>query len=419
MRWRCPLEFREATLSNGLEIVAECNPRAYSVGVAYFVNTGSRDETDDIAGVSHFLEHMVFKGTPQRTADDVNRELDEIGSHSNAYTSEERTVYYSNLLPELQERAVDLLSDLMRPSLRENDFNTEKQVIIEEIYKYEDQPPFGAHEKCMNAHFGSHPLGRSILGTVESVTGLTSDAMRSYFERRYSPGNMTLVAAGRVEFEQLVAQAEHLCGGWQSFETHREAPSLAPRNGREIFVKDSAVQQYVVLMSRGPAATDNDRYAARVLGAVLGDDSGSRLYWDLVETGLAEYAVLASHEFQGAGIFMAFLCCTPEQTVENLDRIQGILSAAEQEGITESELMQAKNKIAAQVVLASERASNRLFAVGSGWTQRREYRTVKETVDAYQAVTLDDVRAVLDNYQLTQNTMVAVGPLTDLPDLAG
>jgi predicted Zn-dependent peptidase len=243
--------------------------------------------------------------------------------------------------------------------------------------------------------------------------------MRSYFERRYSPGNMTLVAAGRVEFEQLVAQAEHLCGGWQPFETRREAPSLAPRNGREIFVKDSAVQQYVVLMSRGPAATDNDRYAARVLGAVLGDDSGSRLYWDLVETGLAEYAVLASHEFQGAGIFMAFLCCTPEQTVENLDRIQGILSAAEQEGITESELMQAKNKIAAQVVLASERASNRLFAVGSGWTQRREYRTVKETVDAYQAVTLDDVRAVLDNYQLTQNTMVAVGPLTDLPDLAG
>ena len=120
MRWRCPLEFREATLSNGLEIVAECNPRAYSTGVAYFVNTGSRDETDDIAGVSHFLEHMVFKGTPQRTADDVNRELDEIGSHSNAYTSEERTVYYSNLLPELQERAVDLLSDLMRPSLRES-----------------------------------------------------------------------------------------------------------------------------------------------------------------------------------------------------------------------------------------------------------------------------------------------------------
>ena len=119
----------------------------------------------DIAGVSHFLEHMTFKGTPHRSADDVNRELDELGSHSNAYTSEEQTVYYATVLPEYQQPTLNLLADIMRPSLRQEDFDTEKQVILEEILKYEDQPPFGAHEKCMAAYFQQHPLGNSILGT--------------------------------------------------------------------------------------------------------------------------------------------------------------------------------------------------------------------------------------------------------------
>ena len=172
------MEFREARLSNGLEIIAECNDRAYSAALAFFVKAGSRDESPEVSGVSHFLEHMTFKGTPRRSAADVNRELDEIGSHSNACTSEEQTVYYAAFLPEYQPQAIDILSDIMRPSLRQDDFDTEKQVIIEEILKYEDQPPFGAHEKCMAAYFGSHPLGNSILGTAESVgrPHLRSDA---------------------------------------------------------------------------------------------------------------------------------------------------------------------------------------------------------------------------------------------------
>ena len=163
------MEFREQTLANGLEIIAECNPEAYSTALGFFVKTGSRDETDQISGVSHFLEHMVFKGTAKRSAADVNRELDEMGSFSNAQTGEEKTIYYATVLPEFQDPTIELLSDILRPALREADFETEKKVIIEEICMYEDQPPFGGHEKCMAAHFGSHPLGRSILGTVESV----------------------------------------------------------------------------------------------------------------------------------------------------------------------------------------------------------------------------------------------------------
>ena len=154
--------------------------------------------------MSHFLEHMMFKGTPTRSADDVNREFDEMGAHYNAFTNEENTVYYAAVLPEYQDRAVELLADILRPSLREEDFDTEKQVILEEIQMYEDQPPFGADEKCRAAFFGSHPLGRSVLGTAQSVADLPVAAMREYFDTRYSPGNIVLAAAGRIDFDALV-----------------------------------------------------------------------------------------------------------------------------------------------------------------------------------------------------------------------
>ena len=204
------MEFREEQLENGLQIVAECNDEAHSTALGFFVQTGARDEHEGVAGVSHFLEHMMFKGTPTRSAEDVNREFDEMGAHYNAFTSEEHTVYYAAVLPEFQTSAVELLGDIIRPSLREEDFDTEKQVIIEEIRMYEDQPPFGADDKCRAAHYGQHPLGHSVLGTIQSVSDLSVDAMRGYFDRRYSPGNIALVAAGRVNFDELVATAKRL-----------------------------------------------------------------------------------------------------------------------------------------------------------------------------------------------------------------
>ena len=182
------MEFLTHVLPNGLEIVAECNPEAYSTALGFIVKTGARDESDEIAGVSHFLEHMAFKGTPTRSADDVNRELDEIGSHCNAGTSEETTVFYAPVLPEYQTRATEVLADILRPSLREDDFQTEKKVILEEIQMFEDQPPFGADEKCRAAFFGDHPLGRSVLGTMASIEALPVEAMREYFRSPLCPG---------------------------------------------------------------------------------------------------------------------------------------------------------------------------------------------------------------------------------------
>ena len=245
------MEFLRHTLANGLEIVAECNSQAYSTALGFFVLAGARDETDEIAGVSHFLEHMMFKGTPTRTADDVNREFDEIGASYNAFTSEEHTVYYAAVLPEYQDRATELLADILRPSLRAEDFDMEKQVILEEIHMYEDQPPFGADEKCRALYFDAHPLFRSVLGTIESVTALPIEAMRDYFGRRYSPENLVLAATGCVDFELLVATAERMCGHWERNGGHRELAAATPAQGFHLIHKDIATQQYAVPVCAG------------------------------------------------------------------------------------------------------------------------------------------------------------------------
>ncbi len=408
------MEFRRQTLGNGLEVIAEISPKAYSTAIGFFVNTGSRDESDEISGVSHFLEHMVFKGTPTRSGEDVNRELDEIGSQSNAFTSEEHTVYYARVLPENQTRATDLLSDIMRPSLRDDDFEMEKQVIIEEIAKYEDQPPFGAFEKCMAAHFSGHPLGRSVLGTAATVGAMTPQQMRAYFEQRYSPGNIVLVASGNVDFERLVSDAERNCGAWTPFKVARETPRAAEHSGFQVVQKDIAAQEYVVQIANGPAAEDDDRYAARLLTTIIGDDTGSRLFWELIDTGRAEFASISSYEFQGTGVLMSYLACMPEDTAECLKQIRRVCEQAEKHGLTDDELLRAKSKICSDLVRHNESPARRLFSVGNNWLQRRSYNTVRETVENYQRVTLDEVNAVLAKYPLTVSTTVAVGPVSDI-----
>jgi predicted Zn-dependent peptidase len=408
------LQFRQHKLENGLEVIAECNDEAHTTAIAMMVNTGSRDETDDVWGVSHFLEHMAFKGTARRSADDVNREFDEIGADYNAYTSEENTVYYGTVLPEHQGRIVDLLADIVRPALRNEDFTTEKQVILEEIQMYADQPPFGADDRVKATHFGKHPLARSVLGTLESVGGLSVDQMRAYFERRYSPGNVVLAAAGRVDFAALVEQAERLCGRWMYYETNRETPRSNGRGNIETICKPTATQEYILQLSNGPSATDDDRFAAKVLAVVLGDDTGSRLYWELVDPGRAESASVSHYGYQGTGLYMTYVACDPDEAAENLRRVAEVFARVEADGITPAEMIQAKSKIASRVVLSGERPRGRLFALGSNWINRRQYRTIKDDLKDLDAVTLDDVRDLIQRYPLSQSTGIAIGPLASL-----
>ncbi|HIQ20112.1 MAG TPA: insulinase family protein [Planctomycetes bacterium] len=404
------MEFRRHTLPNGLEVVAECNPAAYSTAVGFFVKTGSRDESDQIAGVSHFLEHMAFKGTAKRTADDVNRHFDEMGAHYNAFTNEEATVYYAAVLPEKQEAAVELLSDILRPALRRDDFDTEKQVILEEIHMYEDQPPFGADDKCKAAYYGPHPLGRSVLGTAESISRLSVEAMREYFQSRYGAANIALVGAGQIDFATLVDSAQRFCGHWEPARAQRIVESPDPRQGFQVIHKPAATQQYAVWMAAGPSATDPDRYAAKVLAAILGDDTGSRLFWELVDPGLAEHAGLHHYEYDGAGLMVTTLSCEPEQVEGNLQRILDVYRAAQRHGVTDGELAQAKHKVGSRVVLASERPRNRLFTVGSDWVQRHTYRSVRDDLDAVAAISLDEVDQVLQRWPPSHGMTVTIGP---------
>jgi predicted Zn-dependent peptidase len=408
------VKFRSATLDNGLEIVAECNDQAHSLALGFFVRTGARDETDEVSGVSHFLEHMIFKGTPTRSADDVNREFDEMGAHYNAYTTEESTVYYAAILPEKRQESVMLLADILRPSLREEDFSTEKEVIIEEIRMYEDQPPFGADDILKAHHFGTHPLGRSVLGTVKSIQALSIDQMRGYFARRYAPGNVFLAAAGRVDFDRLVDDTAAACERWPVVETSRDTATALAASGFESLHRESATQQYILQLAAAPASDDDRRFAAKLLATILGDDPGSRMYWDLVDTGVAENASLGHYEYEGAGLFYTWASCTPENAEDVLTRIVAIYRDVEADGVSSEELAQAKSKVKARVVLGSERPRNRLFAVGGNWLQRREYRSVADDLTSVAAVTLDEIQDVLREFPLSTNTTLTIGPLEDV-----
>src|SRR3954454_7772229 len=218
------LSFKHQQLPNGLDIVAELNPDSHSVAAGLFVKTGARDESPEINGVSHFLEHMMFKGSTKYSWEDVNRIFDEMGARYNAFTSQEMTAYYANVLPEFTEQAIEHLSHLLRPAIRPEDFDTEKKVILEEIAMYLDDPGHRLYERLMEAHFGHHPLSMSILGPAESIQNLKRDQMADYFRQRYGPGNMVLSVTGQLDFGEIVKLAEKYMGDWPHVDAPRDQP---------------------------------------------------------------------------------------------------------------------------------------------------------------------------------------------------
>ena len=310
------MDFRQTHLGNGLTVIAEVNPAAASLAVGFFVATGGRDEEPAVSGVSHFLEHMVFKGTARRSALDVNRELDEMGAEANAGTGEENTAFYAHVLPEFQGLAVDLLADILRPSLRQEDFDMEKKVILDEIARYDDLPHFRLYEKLMAEHFRGHPLGRNILGTRESVGALRREQMLDYFSRRYRAGNITAVATGNLDFDRLVEDLGRLCGPWPPGGAERERPPPPVQRGRKIIADEKVVRQNMGLMSAAPDARDARRHAAHLLATVFGDSTGSRLYYALTEKGLADEAGTSYSSMDGAGALVTFLSCDPDKATD-------------------------------------------------------------------------------------------------------
>ncbi len=399
------MPFLHERLDNGLDVIAETSTAAVSASLGFFVNTGARDERDAEWGVSHFLEHMIFKGTADLSGDEINRRFDGMGASANAFTSEEDTVYYATVLPERQREAVELLARMMRPAIRAEDFDTEKLVILEEIRMYDDQPPFGADERCRAAFFGGHPLFRSVLGTVESIGGLPVETMRDYHARRYAPNRMVLAASGAIDFAALVADARRWCGHWKP--EAESAPRLVASQPRSAAVpavqqieRPAATLAYAVRAVAGPDEHHADRFAAKLLTTVLGDSSGSRLYWEFVDTGVAEQATLHHQEFLDAGLFVSQLSCAAEDAPELLERIAALYRQVSREGIGREEFEQARNKLAGRVVLAGERPRRRLFEVGGEWAHSGIYRTVGESLAIVESLTRDDLHRVLEAWPL-------------------
>jgi predicted Zn-dependent peptidase len=292
----------------------------------------------------------------------------------------------------------------------------EKKVIIEEIQMYADQPPFGMDDKIKELHYGKHPLARSVLGTEESVGSLAVDQMRAYFESRYAPNNMFVAAAGRVDFDALVKQLSDRCGRWKPADAPRETGRSSSQSSFHLVSRPSSAQQYLLQLSDAPSAEDDRRYAAKLLATMFGDDSGSRLYWELVDSGLTESASVGHYEYQGAGMYFTWVSCNPEDAADNFARLTSLQSVAETAGFTDEELHQAKSKVKSRVVLGSERPRNRLFNVGGNWLQRREYRSVADDLKALEQVRLADIHGVLRDFPLSKHTTVTIGPLENWID---
>ncbi len=351
------MPFHQRTMPNGLQIVAETNPNALCVGLAFWVKTGSRDETADLAGVSHFLEHMVFKGTNRRDSFQVNRDFSRIGADNNAFTSEENTVFHATFLPEFLPEAVDVLADILRPALRTEDFTTEKKVILDEIVRYEVQPAWATVENGRKIYFGDHPLGNSVLGSTESVTRLTRDQMHEYFSKRYLASNITVVAAGNFDWDQFVAMIDRDCSHWPSGSVARsDRREIAGTGGIHLLPRprDKVAQEYVLMMAPAPGADSPLRYASALLTTALGDYSGSRLFWSLVDPGIAEEAGMGADECDAAGVYYTSFNCDPEQTHQCHELVMNILQDVQKNSITLEELELARTKIISREVRAVE-----------------------------------------------------------------
>ena len=406
------MQFKQEILENGLTITAEANPSAASMALGFFVRTGSRDESPElpISGVSHFLEHMMFKGTDRRSPFDINREFDEMGAAYNAFTSEENTVYYGAVLPEFQQRVLDLLSDMMRPALRAEDFETEKQVILEEIALYQDRPQFRLYEKLMAEHFGEHPLSHSVLGTSESIQALKRDDMLDYFNHRYSPGNVTLVAAGNLDWDGLVGQARKTCGHWKDYSVTRDPPETAGTGRTGAIVDAKLLRQNVGMISPAPGAQDDRRYTADVLAAIVGDVVGSRLFYALIEPAIAEEASCTYESLDGTGIFITFISADPDRADRAVEIVHDEYEKFMTEGPTDQEMEAARNKIASFATLKGELPMGRLTAVGFDWVYRRECKPLAEHIEQIFAVTSENVVELAKQFNLNATTTLALGP---------
>lgn len=404
-------QFVHTVLNCGLTIIGELQAQAKTVALGYFVHTGARDERPSEHGVSHFLEHMLFKGYQQLDAIELNERFDALGAQYNAFTSEDATVYHAAVLPKYVPELLDLLSAMMQPALRPEDVDMEKQVILEEIEMYQDQPTTRLFDTLRARYYAQHPLGQNVLGTAASVQAISPEMLRSYWQQRYAASNMILAVSGAVDWSAFVQQAKQITQTWShSPKIPREYPNLQPQYGHSHILDTALNRHHLAFMATGYATQDPLRYAAYLLSEVIGGENG-RLFWVLVDSGLADAAQLSHIDDDHSGHFEGFLSCDPQRQAECWQLYQQVLVEVQAKGIEASELIRAQRRLAVNVALRSESPYSRLFSFGTEWLYNQHYMSSAETVQHIQAVTMQDIQTVLAKQPFSHLAICTLGPI--------
>lgn len=404
------MEFKHKKLDNGLTIIGEINKNRLSAAVGFFVRTGARDESDEINGVSHFLEHMIFKGTETLSALDVNNEFDRTGAQFNAFTSEENTVFYAAVLPEYLDRVTDLWAEILRPALREEDFNMEKNVILEEIAMYEDMPHFDVMDRAKKLYFGNHPCGNSVLGAKESIQALSLAQMKDYFSRRYAADNIVVACCGNFDWDKFCELLAEKCNDWKPSSPQRDTHFCLGKSETEVIVRDNLAREHICMVSPSVSAQDFRHYAAKLLATIIGDDSGSRFFWELVDPAIAEVASMHYEDMDGVGAIYNYFQCSKENAEKTISIVDKIFNELVQNGITEDELTRAKHKYLSTTTLKNELPMGRLVDVGFNWLYMHEYRTCQQDVLNIKNVTVQQVNGLIKDFDLRKYAKVVLIP---------
>jgi predicted Zn-dependent peptidase len=392
-----------------------------SVALGIWVGVGSRDEDHAHAGATHYLEHLLFKGTKRRTALEISAEMDAVGGEMNAFTAKEYTCYYARVLDADLPLAVDVLSDMVTGSLiTPKDVDAERNVVLEEIAMNDDDPSDTAHEAFTAKLFGDTPLGRPILGTADSINAITREQIREHYQARYTPEHLVVAAAGNLDHEtvvRLVAQA------FGSVLDHAAEPAPPRLNGHPgsraegagtTLVSRGIEQANLVLGSEALSRTDDRRFALGVLNAAFGGGMSSRLFQEVREKrGLAYSVYSFSAQHADTGMWGIYVGCLPAKADEVLGICTEEITRVVEGGLTDAELARGKGQVRGSIVLGLEDPSSRMSRLGKSELVYPRLEPVEEVLASIDAVTHDDIRAVAADLLTRPRTLAVVGPFDD------
>ncbi len=414
---------RRTVLPGGLRVITEAVPAMRSASIGIWVSVGSRDESLRQAGASHFLEHLLFKGTERRSALDISAEIEAVGGETNAFTTKEYTCYYARVLDDDLPLAVDVLGDLVTSSVLEPaDVETERGVILEEIAMTDDEPGDAVHDLFCEAVFGQHPLGRLVSGTVESVSAMTRRQVRDFYRRHYTAPSIVVAAAGNLDhakvtrwvrraFGQTAQPAE---GAATKAAPHRSARTAATRQRRIAVDAKDTEQAHLILGCAGYPRSDERRFALGVLNNSLGGGMSSRLFQEIREKRGLAYSVYSFHtHFSDAGLFGVYAGCAPGKADEVLSLVADELATVARDGLSATEVARGKGMMKGSLVLGLEDTGSRMTRLGKGELLFGDLMTVDEMLTRIDAVTLDEVREVAADLLSRTMSLAVVGPFGD------